>query len=45
MAAFFLAENFATRLGLSYSVMNPYAITEYPSTYSGVVALSLLEVA
>ncbi len=44
-AALFFAENFATRRGLGYFVMNSYAMADYPATYGGIVALSLLGLA
>ncbi|HSV56682.1 MAG TPA: ABC transporter permease subunit, partial [Magnetospirillaceae bacterium] len=44
-SALFFAENFATRFGVGYLIMNAYAMADYRTTYAGIVALSLLALA
>lgn len=42
VSALFFAENYATRFGAGYLIMNAYAMADYPTTFAGIVALSLL---
>lgn len=45
MAVLFLAETFATDLGLGYLIMDAWARIDYPDMYAAILALSLLGVA
>ncbi len=42
ISALFFAENYATRFGAGYLIMNSYAMADYPTTFAGIAALSLL---
>lgn len=42
VSALFFAENYATRYGAGYLIMNAYAMADYPTTFAGIAALSLL---
>jgi len=42
VAALFFAENYATRYGAGYLIMNAYAMADYRTTFAGIAALSLL---
>ena len=42
MAVLFFGENFSTRLGIGYYIMNAYAMVNYMGMYAGIIALSLL---
>ncbi len=42
IAILFFAENFSTKLGIGYFIMNSYAIVNYASMYAGVIVLSIL---
>ena len=42
ISALFFAENYATRLGAGYLIMNAYAMADYRTTFAGITALSLL---
>lgn len=42
ISALFFAENYATRKGAGYLIMNAYAMADYRTTFAGIVALSLL---
>ena len=41
MVAVFFAENYATRLGIGYYIMNAWIKVDYVEMYSGIVAISL----
>lgn len=41
IAVLFFGENFSTKLGIGYFIMNSYAMVNYVSMYSGIVALSV----
>lgn len=41
MVAVFFAENYATRLGIGYYIMNAWIKVNYVEMYSGIVAISL----
>lgn len=40
IAILFFAENFSTKFGLGYYIMNSYAMANYQSMYSGILILS-----
>ncbi len=42
LAILFFAENFSTKFGMGYSIMNSYAMANYHSMYAGILILSLL---
>lgn len=42
VAIIFFAENFSTKLGLGYFIMNSYAMANYQSMYAGIVVLSVI---
>lgn len=42
LSALFFAENYATRYGAGYLIMNAYAMADYRTTFAGIVCLSLL---
>lgn len=42
MAVLFFGENFSTRLGIGYYIMNSYAMVNYMGMYAGIIGLSLL---
>ena len=41
MAALFFAENYATKLGIGYFIMNSWVKVNYVDMYSGIIAISL----
>ncbi|MGL5151207.1 MAG: ABC transporter permease [Clostridium sp.] len=41
MAALFFAENYATKLGIGYYIMNSWIKVDYVSMYSGIIAISI----
>lgn len=41
IAVLFFGENFSTKLGIGYFIMNSYAMVNYVSMYAGIVALSV----
>ncbi|MBN1241859.1 MAG: ABC transporter permease subunit [Spirochaetales bacterium] len=45
LSALFFAENYATRYGVGYLIMNSFAMADYKATYAGILALSLLALA
>lgn len=45
ISALFFAENYATRKGAGYLIMNAYAMADYRTTFAGILALSLLALA
>jgi len=45
LSALFFAENYATRHGIGYLIMNSFAMADYRAMYAGIVALSLLALA
>jgi NitT/TauT family transport system permease protein len=45
MSALFFAENYATRYGVGYLIMNSFSMADYRATYAGILALSLLALA
>ena len=42
VSALFFAENYATRYGAGYLIMNAYSMADYRTTFAGIAALSLL---
>ena len=42
MAVLFFGENFSTKFGIGYFIMNSYAMVNYQSMYAGIVSLSIL---
>ncbi|PKM85727.1 MAG: ABC transporter permease [Firmicutes bacterium HGW-Firmicutes-11] len=42
IAALFFAENYATRYGIGYFIMNSWVMVDYVAMFAGVMALSLL---
>lgn len=42
MAVLFLAENYATRYGLGYFIMNNWVMINYPRMFAGILALGIL---
>jgi NitT/TauT family transport system permease protein len=42
ISALFFAENFATRYGIGYFIMNSWVMVDYVAMYSGIVAISLM---
>lgn len=42
IAILFFAENFSTKLGIGYFIMNSYAMANYQSMYAGIIMLSLM---
>ena len=45
LSALFFAENYATRYGVGYLIMNSFSMADYKATYAGILALSLLALA
>ncbi len=45
MSALFFAENYATRYGVGYLIMNSFSMADYKATYAGILALSLMALA
>lgn len=45
IAVLFLAENYATRYGLGYFVMNNWVMINYPRMFAGILGLALLAAA
>lgn len=41
-AILFFGENFSTKLGIGYFIMNSYAMVNYKAMYAGIVALSIM---
>lgn len=44
MAALFFAENYATKYGIGYYIMNAWVKVDYEGMYCGIIAISLLGV-
>ena len=42
MAALFFAENYATKKGIGYYIMNSWINVDYEAMYSGIIAISIL---
>ena len=42
ISALFFSENYATRYGIGYFIMNAWSMVDYKDMFSGVIALSLL---
>lgn len=42
MAALFFAENYATKYGIGYFIMNSWTKVDYVGMYSGIIAISIL---
>lgn len=42
VAILFFAENFSTKFGLGYYIMNSYAMANYQSMYAGIIILSVV---
>lgn len=42
ISALFLSENFATKHGVGYFIMNSWIMADYKSMYAGIIALSIL---
>lgn len=42
ISALFLSENYATRYGIGYYIMNSWIMVDYVAMFSGIIALSIL---
>jgi NitT/TauT family transport system permease protein len=42
ISVLFFAENFATKWGIGYFIMNSWLLVDYTAMFSGILALSLL---
>lgn len=42
LASLFFAENYATKYGLGYYIMNAWSVIDYPEMFCGILALCLL---
>lgn len=42
IAVLFFGENFSTKLGIGYYIMNAYSMVNYQGMYAGIVALSVM---
>ena len=45
ISALFFSENYATRYGIGYFIMNAWSMVDYKDMFSGVIVLSLLSLA